>query len=149
MKMLVLLALFFTFFGAPDPLNAEAANVASGVKGDFPATPANMRALMKSAAAGEPGAQYDLACIYLFNPYFINGKDAWFWMHNSADMGYAKAQFLLAYMLARGIGCEKNVQSSRDWLQLSAKNGNENARKVLAGESFELAISKMPRKWQN
>lgn len=105
--------------------------------------PANLHetALSEAAYAGDLRDQYRLGLNYLFNKNLNKQADAFFWIHSAADQGYAPAQFLLAWMLAKGIGgVEKDPGSSHNWLELAAKNGNKDAQEVLKGENFDKFI---------
>lgn len=96
-----------------------------------------IRNILREAAAGEPAAQYQLACTYLKNPENYGGEKVFFWMHNAADVGYAPAQFMLSWMAHYGAGMDKNEESAREWLNVAAKNGDANAKKVLTGSAYD------------
>lgn len=53
------------------------------------------------------------------------------WVRKAAEQGDARAQYELARLLANGIAMEKDLQQARFWLELSAVQGNPDARKVL------------------
>ena len=54
------------------------------------------------------------------------------WMRKAAEQADARAQYLLASLLANGIGVEKDLVQARFWLELAAAQGNPEARKLLA-----------------
>lgn len=53
------------------------------------------------------------------------------WVRKAAEQGDARAQYELARLLANGIAMEKDPLQARFWLELSAVQGNPDARKVL------------------
>lgn len=106
-------------------------------------------ALFEAAKAGDLRDQYRLGLEYLFNEKLNKQADAFFWIHSAADQGYDSAQFILAWMLAYGIGgVEKDSNSSRDWLELAAKNGNKNAQAVIKGEEFDKIIDNIKKSFK-
>lgn len=145
MKKLPLL-FYATVFGMGLAIGASGAQAAENCAGSPVAVVstqagANFEKLMAQAAQGQPEAQYFVGCNYLFNPNFMNMEDAYFWLHNSADKGYDKAQFLVAYMLDEGLSGDKNSESATAWLKEAAAGGNEMAKRVLAGEKFSSFIN--------
>ena len=53
------------------------------------------------------------------------------WTRKAAEQGDARAQYMLAGLLANGVGVQKNPVESRFWLELAAVQGHAEARKIL------------------
>jgi TPR repeat protein len=61
-----------------------------------------------------------------------NDKKAFTLMQKSARQGAAKSQNSLAMMYFKGIGVKANYQSAYFWAASSAKQGNQEGKKILA-----------------
>ena len=49
----------------------------------------------------------------------------------AATAGDAEAQFITAYFLENGIGCDNDAEEARYWYEKSAEQGNPNAQEWL------------------
>jgi TPR repeat protein len=55
------------------------------------------------------------------------------YLKQSAEAGFADAQYELGNCYLKGEGVEQNDELAMQWYQTSAENGNENAQKIVGG----------------
>lgn len=91
------------------------------------------RWVRKAAADGDPLGQTLLGELLMFGRSGVekNEAEGAIWVRKAAEQGDARAQYELARLLANGIAMEKDPLQARFWLELSAVQGNPDARKVL------------------
>ena len=91
------------------------------------------RWVRKAAADGDPLGQTLLGEFLVFGRAGVakNESEGVAWIRKASEQGDARAQYMLAGLLANGIGAEKDSIQSRFWLELSAAQGNADARKTL------------------
>lgn len=87
----------------------------------------------KAAEDGDPLGQALLGELLVYGRAGMekNEADGAVWVRKAAEQGDARAQYLLASLLANGIGLAKDPVQSHFWLELSAAQGNADARKVV------------------
>jgi len=92
-----------------------------------------VRWVRKAAADGDPLGQTLLGELLIHGRAGVaeNEPEGAAWVRKGAEQGDARAQYELARLLANGIAMEKDFQQARFWLELSAVQGNPDARKVL------------------
>ncbi|MCF1426451.1 MAG: DUF4145 domain-containing protein [Shewanella sp.] len=93
--------------------------------------------LQQAADAGNIEAMSNLGVLW-----YQRGElpKAHYWICRAAREGFANAQYHLALMLARGEGCQQDLESSEYWLAEAAEHGNldamvERARHMLNDDS--------------
>jgi len=83
----------------------------------------------KSAQNGNPMGQYLLGCAYaagecgLETDYTTAAK----LFASTGNSGVPAAQFAIGLYLYIGLGVDRNLEWSKQWMQIAAKNGNKNA----------------------
>lgn len=94
--------------------------------------------LADTAAAGNPAAQYEYGRRMLAGEKGLraNPQQAVLWLTASSLRGHAKAQTLLGWCYAQGLGVEKSPQESRKWYEASARRGSPVACLELAKDSL-------------
>lgn len=92
-----------------------------------------VRWVRKAAADGDPLGQALLGELLIHGRADVakNEPEGAAWVRKAAEQGDARAQYELARLLANGIALEKDPLQARFWLELSALQGNPDARKVL------------------
>jgi TPR repeat protein len=92
-----------------------------------------VRWVRKAAANGDPLGQALLGELLIHARAGVakNEPEGAAWVRKAAEQGDANAQYELARLLANGIAMEKDQPQARFWLELSAVQGNPDARKVL------------------
>ncbi len=94
----------------------------------------DINSLIKSAKAGQPGAQFYLATKYQYGKDVAkDDRQAFAWYKAAADQGLAVAQLNVGRMLADGIGTKKDEVLARRYLEKAASRGDNRA-------SFNLAM---------
>ncbi|MFW1753175.1 tetratricopeptide repeat protein [Acinetobacter wanghuae] len=94
----------------------------------------DINSLIKSAKAGQPGAQFYLATKYQYGKDVAkDDRQAFTWYKAAADQGLAVAQLNVGRMLADGIGTKKDEVLARRYLEKAASRGDNRA-------SFNLAM---------
>ena len=83
--------------------------------------------LLAAAKQGQAEAQFWLARTY----DDINDKEAAKWYQKSAEYGYARAQYDLAYLYSEGIGVDKNMGEAIKWYRKAAEQGHKEAKEKL------------------
>jgi localization factor PodJL len=91
------------------------------------------KVLLNAAAAGEPGASYEIAIRYAegHNAPQDFGQAA-IWFDRAARTGLAPAQFRLGSMYEKGLGVKKDLQEARRLYLAAADKGNAKAMHNLA-----------------
>lgn len=91
------------------------------------------RWVRKAATDGDPLGQALIGELLLFGRAGMekNEAEGVAWTRKAAEQGDARAQYTLASLLANSIGVEKDLEKAHFWLELSAAQGNPDARKVL------------------
>ena len=101
-----------------------------------PGQAATVSELKKSAAAGDPKAQYELGLKYEYGQGVDqNYGEAAKWTQMSAAQGYADGQYNYGLMLEYGQGVGRNFDEADKWYARAAEQGMEGAaqaRRVLA-----------------
>ena len=89
--------------------------------------------LMKAATGGHPLAQYRLW--YAFDRNHIEGDQTKFThlLRQSAESGYAPAQYSMGWRYIDGKGVAKSSQLGESWIERSARKGFAAAQYTLAG----------------
>jgi TPR repeat protein len=98
-------------------------------------TQEGIRWLQSAANSNHTLAQLELGKIYLSGRPSIE-KDyviAMKWLEKAAESGDPNAQFHLANMYRKGLGVSKSNAEAVKWFRLAAKQGHEEARKILGG----------------
>ncbi len=92
-----------------------------------------VRWVRKASADGDPLGQALLGELLIHGRAGVakNEPEGAAWVRKAAEQGDARAQYELARLLANGIAMEKDTQQARFWLELSAVQGNPDARKVI------------------
>jgi len=103
--------------------------------GDLAPLPARIggKALLDAAAAGEPGASYEIAIRFAEGrnvPQDLSRAAAWF--DRAAQSGLAVAQFRLGSMYEKGLGLKQDLQEARRLYLAAADKGNAKAMHNLA-----------------
>lgn len=92
------------------------------------------------ALGNDPRCQLALCAWYTqgAEPHFPKNEDeAYEWALRAAHNGLPKAQFIVGIMLSKGLGCDRDIYMSTQWLKKSAANGFEPAAKRLKGDSSQ------------
>jgi len=92
-----------------------------------------VRWVRKAAADGDPLGQTLLGELLIHARAGVakNEAEGAVWVRKAAEQGDARAQYEFARLLANGIAMDKDPLQARFWLELSAVQGNPDARKVL------------------
>lgn len=92
-----------------------------------------LRWARKAAEQGDPLGQALYGEILLFGRagQAKNVAQGVQWIRKAAEQGDAKAQFVLANLLFNGNGLPKDPRQAGFWLELSAAQGHEEARKIV------------------
>ncbi|KAJ1918391.1 hypothetical protein H4219_002617 [Mycoemilia scoparia] len=102
---------------------------------NFPADPfASVTYYRMAADQGHAEAQMALSGWYLSGSEGVieqSDKDAFEWAFEAAKKGLPRAEFGMGYYFEVGIGTIKDPNVARDWYQLAAKHGSEEAKKRL------------------
>ena len=87
----------------------------------------------KAAADGDPLGQALFGELLVFGRAGVEKKEAEgaAWIRKSAEQGDAGAEYILASLLANGVGVDKDFAQSRFWLELAAAQGHVEARKIV------------------
>ena len=85
------------------------------------------RDLLPRSRKGDVNAQFELACLYDFDPP-KDRKRAFSWYMKAAKGGHAEAQNFLAQMLKDGVGCRKDAKHGIKWSRRAAEQGNSDAQ---------------------
>ncbi|MFO1168174.1 MAG: hypothetical protein U1E19_08670 [Rhodoblastus sp.] len=89
--------------------------------------------LEKVAAAGDAGAQFELAARYADgNNAPRDLKAAARWFEKSAAKGLPPAQYRLGVLFERGLGVDRDLATARTWYERAAEAGNVRAMHNLA-----------------
>lgn len=108
----------------------ETVDCSSGTFGDCLDRAA--KELLKAAGGGHPLAQYRLW--YAFDRNFIGGNQTRFtrFLEQSAESGYAPAQYSMGWRYLDGEGVAKSTQLGESWIERSARQGFAAAQYTLA-----------------
>ena len=88
--------------------------------------------IFKKAEAGDPDAQYNLACMLHDGDGIKENKiEAEKWFRKAAEQGNAEAQYKLARMLYYGSGIPANETEAALWFRKATEQGHKNAPKIL------------------
>ncbi|KAJ1673907.1 hypothetical protein EV182_004332 [Spiromyces aspiralis] len=102
---------------------------------NFPADPfASVTYYRMAAEKGHPEAQMALSGWYLSGSEGVleqSDKEAFEWCFAAAKQGLPRAEFGMGYYFEVGIGTVKDPNVARDWYELAAKHGSEEAKKRL------------------
>jgi uncharacterized protein len=109
-------ACFFIVMGLTLLLSGQSAT------GPVDATTLDSSTLQKSAAAGDPQAEYALGLAYDNGQGVAqNDEVAFSWYRKSAEQGYAPAQSSLGLMYRQGRGVEQSKEKAVEWYRKAAK----------------------------
>ncbi len=87
----------------------------------------------RAAELGHARAQCSYGkCLYLGSGVAINHAAAFAWFTKAAEQNLDIAQYNLGIMYLKGTYVEKNMNEARKYFSLAAKNGHEEAEKILA-----------------
>jgi TonB family protein len=100
---------------------------------DYPRLEVFVKQTLKSAEAGDPGAQMLYGMLLVGLPQLKKPRsEALPWFLKSAQAGIASAQFQVGYSLLKGWGCDCDVNKGLDWLRRAAQAGQPAAEVTLA-----------------
>ncbi|KAG6230692.1 hypothetical protein E4U34_008100 [Claviceps purpurea] len=88
-----------------------------------------------AAEKNHAAAMMGLCAWYLVGAQPILDKDeeeAYEWARRSAELGFVKAQYALAYFTEMGIGCRRDILEANVWYVRAADAGDERAKQRLA-----------------
>lgn len=93
------------------------------------------------AELGDPKDQYYLASLYQTGVYGMkpDSKKMIHWYYQSALQHYARAQYVLAKIIIKGVDIEANDEMAFQWLSLADINGHQKA-----GEELKKLMEKIP-----
>jgi TPR repeat protein len=111
----------------PKP-SAEAGEAAIANIAPDTGLPAKLAELEKSAFAGTPEAQHDLATLYASGKIVAQDyKRAAYWFSRAADGGIANADYNLGVLFQQGLGVKKDLARALAWYQRAAELGHPEA----------------------
>ncbi|PRT56675.1 Protein SKT5 [Wickerhamiella sorbophila] len=90
------------------------------------------------ALGNDPRCQLALCAWYSqgAEPHFpVNEDEAYEWALRAAHNGLPKAQYIVGVMLSKGLGCDRDIYMSTQWLKKAAANGFEPAVKRLKSDA--------------
>ncbi|KFA64176.1 hypothetical protein S40285_00788 [Stachybotrys chlorohalonatus IBT 40285] len=88
-----------------------------------------------AAERGHAAAMMGLCAWYMVGAAPILEKDeeeAYEWARRSAELGFVKAQYAVAYFTEMGIGCRRDILEANLWYVRAADAGDERAKQRLA-----------------
>ena len=91
--------------------------------------------LLPLARGGDPESQYELGCVYDFDPP-KDRRRAFRWYLCAAEQGHSEAQNLLAEMYREGIATPVNRRRAMEWFRRAAEQGNSDAQVSLGYALF-------------
>jgi len=99
--------------------------------------------IIKAAELGSTAAQYHLGVCYALGDdgYRKDESEAIKWYEMAAKAGDAGAQYNLGSMLFYGEGTKKNLVQARHWLYRAARQGHEQAKRLLSEVSRDVDAS--------
>ncbi len=125
--------------GAAEQGNFEARRKYSTMLGDTREDIEDLRRLLKQFA--ETGYPYDLYncgnMFYRSSLSIDDYREAFRYVKQASDLGWADADFLLALMYREGNGVDRDIPKSVEYLERAAKNGHPRAMAVLAEQYLE------------
>lgn len=93
---------------------------------------------LRAARGGEADAMFNLGALFEGGTGGErDAKSAMDWFVRASDQRDAQAQLNLGLMLYKGEGVPRDAAKSRDFLSLSALNGNERAKELIERLKFE------------
>jgi len=117
-----------------------AAGVAALEKGDFSTA---QKELLPLANGGNADAQYAMALMAIKQkpPDFVVAVP---WLKAAARGGSDEAQYFLGLLYQRGVGVEQDLGLSDHWLQEAARQGNEDAARLIVTQRLARQSSSRP-----
>jgi Sel1 repeat len=91
---------------------------------------------LRAARGGEADAMFNLGALFERGPR-REPKEAFEWFLRASDQRDAQAQLNLGLMFYKGEGVPRDAAKSRDFLSLSALNGNERAKELVERLKFD------------
>lgn len=102
----------------------------------LPAQTPNITALQRSAEAGDPKAQFDLADAYFegngIPKDLAKGID---WLRKSASQGYAGAEVTLGFLYQNGVQVPKDPHEAAKWYRRAAKQSDKDPKHAQKAQS--------------
>jgi TPR repeat protein len=91
--------------------------------------------LSRLANNGDAGAQLQLGLAYRDGRFGLtpDAKTGLYWLNQSAKGGNAYAEDAIGRAYDTGQGTEQNIQLAEQWYRKAIKDGDQNARGLLAG----------------
>ncbi|OBA22141.1 HCP-like protein, partial [Metschnikowia bicuspidata var. bicuspidata NRRL YB-4993] len=103
----------------------------------------------KAALGGHAQSMLAMCAWYMVGsePHFPKDEqEAFEWAKRAASCGHAKAQFVVANFLDKGIGCERNTAEAQVWYIKAAENGQQRALGRVQDPKMVAAITKKLKK---